>query len=62
MIVQICSIKRGIINPPEPLENSEQIEALWWAQDHPVNSTPLSRYRESEIFRQVIAGNRSRSA
>ena len=59
MIVQIYSLKRGIIDPPETLENSEQIEALWWAQDHPVNSTPVSRYRESEIFRKIIAGNRS---
>ena len=55
MIVQICTIKRGILNPPEPLKDSEKVEAIWWAQDHPVNSTPISRYRESEVFRSVIA-------
>jgi hypothetical protein len=55
MIVQVWTLKRGILTPPEPLEDSEKTEALWWAQDHPVNSTRMSRWRESEVFRSVIA-------
>jgi len=55
-IVQVWTLKRGILNPPEPLDpdHSERTEALWWAQDHPVESTRISRWRESEVFRLVI--------
>jgi hypothetical protein len=41
-IVAVWSLKRGIIDPPEPLENSEAIEYLWWEQDHPIESKRAS--------------------
>ena len=46
MIVQVWTLKRGIIDPPEPLENSERIEDLWLDQDNPPKDTPVSLWRE----------------
>lgn len=56
MIVQVWSLKRGVINPPEPLEDSARVEGLWWAQDHP--EKPLSRWMEREMFPPIASRNR----
>jgi hypothetical protein len=40
MIVEVWTLKRGPLTPPEPLEteHSEWVERLWWEQDNPVVS------------------------
>ena len=46
MILQIWTLKRGRIDPPEPLEDSLEIEQLWWEQDHPIQANRVSYWRE----------------
>ena len=51
-IIQVWSLKRGILNPPEPLdpEHSEWVERLWWRQDNPEESERISWWREYDFF------------
>jgi hypothetical protein len=48
MIVQVWTLKRGRIDPPEPLEaeHSAWCQDLWWMQDYPVEVERMSRWRE----------------
>jgi hypothetical protein len=57
-IVEIWSLKRGIIYPPEPIENSEAIEFLWQEQDNPEEVQRVIQWREAEAIRSAIASGR----
>ena len=57
-IVQVWSLKRGIIDPPEPIENSEAVEFLWQEQDNPEEVQRVSQWREAEAIRSAIASAR----
>lgn len=46
MIVSVWTLKRGIIDPPEPLEESDRIEKLWDSQDHPIKEKEESLWRK----------------
>ena len=46
MIVLVWSLKRGVIDPPEPLENSAEIEALWKSYEDVTKDEPVSYWRE----------------
>ena len=53
MIVQVWTLKRGRIDPPEPLEaeHSAWVEKLWYEQDNPEHRHPMSYMRERELLR-----------
>lgn len=56
MIVQIWTLKRGPLNPHEPLpeEESRRIERLWYLQDHPIETHRLSSWRGATLAKELI--------
>ena len=62
-IIQVWSLKRGILNPPEPLdpEHTAWVERLWWEQDNPegdfepqLRRGPFIRMTERELLHRRI--------
>jgi hypothetical protein len=55
-VVQVWTLKRGILNPPEPLdeEHSDWVEQLWYERDNPDESRPMAHLRERELLRRMV--------
>lgn len=54
-VVQVWTLKRQSINPPEPLpeEESRRILQLWWEQDNPVQVKRMSFWAEAEKIKKT---------
>ncbi len=62
-IVEVWTLKEGILDPPRPLEpeQSRWVEDLWWRQDMEtkpaVPSGPFSRMTERELLHLRVIDN-----
>jgi hypothetical protein len=59
-IVAVWTLKRGIIDPPEPLEpeHSAWVEDLWWERDHPEESERISYWGTMRRELPIASGDR----